>query len=74
MSIIQSFFSSLVLFKFFIITKCATNDISPYDIKIFLTCIFVPYLKKNFNLILKSISPKNIIFRIFIFPSKLLIV
>lgn len=28
----------ILLFKFFIITKYAINDISPYDVKIFLVC------------------------------------
>lgn len=71
----QSFkvFSSLVFSKFFIITKCAINDISSYDKNCSNMCI-IPYLKKkqNLNLILRSISLKNIIFRIF--PLKLLII
>lgn len=29
----------ILLFKFFIITKYAINDISPYDVKIFLVCV-----------------------------------
>lgn len=36
----------ILLFKFFIITKYAINDISPYDVKIFLVCV-LPYLKKK---------------------------
>lgn len=38
-SFIFFFTCYILLFKFFIITKYAINDISPYDVKIFLVCV-----------------------------------